>query len=599
MPWLLLFAARHADEAGQSDAALSHIDAAIAHTPTIQDLYVARGRVLKHRGQLWAAADAVNQGRVLDLADRYLNVKAVQYLLRAGRVDQAHRTLALFTRADSKELSGDPLGNVGSLEILWYQLEVAAAYERAGNYGLALKHYVKVDTIFKAFAEDQFDFHAYSLRKGPLRAYADVLALSDGLKHHSSFLKAMAGAARCYLALHEDAAARAGSKRWEEPALAERVAALAREVDAAGDAAPAGARAVVSSVRIAQGQVENARAAAASITAAREAKAAKGGAGAGAGGDDEEGAGGGEDKDLLGDELAAKANPLAEAQVYVAALLQNLPQEVPEAAAVSRAVGGAAVGRLPTPNGLVTAVPASSSAKLFRGWNAPPEFVAEAHALAARLAVERGKLLPAVTSMLASQRAAAAAPTAGLAASIVKGRAAHHLHPASLAASVRTYRAIEASLADGAASPLARVHEQLRAILRRPDQLGDAASTSAFVAALAPQAAAVLELADALQSVAGSGAAAPAVAPTAFMTGAAARAVLRRAVDAALSGAGSAAGVQAATKQLAGIAALAHADAATAPVVAAEQTFGASVVVVGEKDKPASGAGAAAPAKSA
>ena len=46
--------------------------------PTVLDLYLARGRVLKHAGRLVEASEEVDKGRSYDLADRYLNTKATK-----------------------------------------------------------------------------------------------------------------------------------------------------------------------------------------------------------------------------------------------------------------------------------------------------------------------------------------------------------------------------------------------------------------------------------------------------------------------------------------------------------------------------------------
>ena len=64
-----------------------------------------------------AAADALDLGRSLDLADRYLNTKATKYALRAGRTDAAEATIALFVKHDAKEPGGDPLGNLREMQV--------------------------------------------------------------------------------------------------------------------------------------------------------------------------------------------------------------------------------------------------------------------------------------------------------------------------------------------------------------------------------------------------------------------------------------------------------------------------------------------------
>ena len=45
-----------------------------------------------------AASEWMEQARGLDLADRYLNTKSTRYLLRADRMEQAQKTIALFTK---------------------------------------------------------------------------------------------------------------------------------------------------------------------------------------------------------------------------------------------------------------------------------------------------------------------------------------------------------------------------------------------------------------------------------------------------------------------------------------------------------------------
>ncbi len=82
LPWVRLLAVKHADEGGRLEDALKHAQAAIEHTPTVVDVYVAKARVLKHAGSLGAAADELNRARMLDLADRHLNTKTVRSPLR-------------------------------------------------------------------------------------------------------------------------------------------------------------------------------------------------------------------------------------------------------------------------------------------------------------------------------------------------------------------------------------------------------------------------------------------------------------------------------------------------------------------------------------
>ena len=64
---------------------------------------MTRARVLKRAGAYEAAADAMEDARLLDGQDRYLNTKAAKYLLRVNKIAQAAQKLKLFTRPDVPE----------------------------------------------------------------------------------------------------------------------------------------------------------------------------------------------------------------------------------------------------------------------------------------------------------------------------------------------------------------------------------------------------------------------------------------------------------------------------------------------------------------
>jgi N-alpha-acetyltransferase 15/16, NatA auxiliary subunit len=58
---------------------------------------------------------------------------------------------------------------------MWYELEWAQSQFWLRAYGPALKKFAAVEKHFADFAEDQFDFHTYCVRKMTLRAYVEVL----------------------------------------------------------------------------------------------------------------------------------------------------------------------------------------------------------------------------------------------------------------------------------------------------------------------------------------------------------------------------------------------------------------------------------------
>jgi len=99
--WTLYFLAQHFSHIGQQSRALSLLSSAISHTPTLPELHTLRGRILKRLGDLHGASVAVNESRLLDGQDRFLNTKSAKYKLRAGLIEEANDTLGLFTKVSA------------------------------------------------------------------------------------------------------------------------------------------------------------------------------------------------------------------------------------------------------------------------------------------------------------------------------------------------------------------------------------------------------------------------------------------------------------------------------------------------------------------
>lgn len=96
--WTLYFLAQHYSYIGQHTHALELLDEALTHTPTLPELYMLKARVLKRVGDPYGAAKCMDEARVLDLQDRFLNTKCGKYRLRAGMEQEAQEVLGLFTK---------------------------------------------------------------------------------------------------------------------------------------------------------------------------------------------------------------------------------------------------------------------------------------------------------------------------------------------------------------------------------------------------------------------------------------------------------------------------------------------------------------------
>jgi len=73
--FLYQYLAEHYNLLGNSEKAMVYVDKAIVFGQTLPELFTLKGKVCKHSGDLFAAAEAYEEARRLDLADRYLNTR--------------------------------------------------------------------------------------------------------------------------------------------------------------------------------------------------------------------------------------------------------------------------------------------------------------------------------------------------------------------------------------------------------------------------------------------------------------------------------------------------------------------------------------------
>jgi len=196
--WTYYFLSQHYDFLGDYMKALELVNAGIAHTPTLIELFLLKGKIYKHAGDPEEAVKWLDEAQSMDTADRYINCKAAKYLLRANKVGEAELMCSKFTR------EGVPaMDNLNEMQCMWFQTECATAYRRLGLYGEALKKCSEIDRHFTEIIEDQFDFHTYCMRKMTLKAYVDLLRLEDQLRSHKFYETAASVAINTYLRLHD------------------------------------------------------------------------------------------------------------------------------------------------------------------------------------------------------------------------------------------------------------------------------------------------------------------------------------------------------------------------------------------------------------
>lgn len=178
--------------------ATEYVGKAIAKDPKSVEYNMTKARIVKHTGNISKAAELMDYARTLDTKDRYINSKAAKYHLRNNDNEKGLKTVGMFTRQDTV---GGPIADLLDMQCIWFLTEDGEAFARNGNIGMALKRLHAVATIFDVWQEDQFDFHSFSLRKGQIRAYVDMIRWEDHVRDHPFYSRAALDAIDIYLKL--------------------------------------------------------------------------------------------------------------------------------------------------------------------------------------------------------------------------------------------------------------------------------------------------------------------------------------------------------------------------------------------------------------
>lgn len=254
--WTCYFLSQHFLFLKNFTKAQEYIDMAIKHTPTIVEFYILKGRIFKHQGELEKAAEVVDEGRQLDLQDRFINCKTVKYYLRANNIKKAVEIVSLFTK---NENAVNGVKDLHLVEAAWFIVEQAEAYYRlyldeskklttlnkelaevdekdedkkdaltqqvkdctwncTKYQGLSVKRFTAISKFYQQFEDDKLDFHSYCMRKGTPRAYLDMLKWGDNVYTKPMYVRSMEGASRIYFEIdNTQKAAEAKIAQGEEP----------------------------------------------------------------------------------------------------------------------------------------------------------------------------------------------------------------------------------------------------------------------------------------------------------------------------------------------------------------------------------------------
>lgn len=206
---------------------LELLDRALAHTPTLPELYMARAKFLKRAGDAEGAARSMESARLLDGQDRFLNGKAAKYWIRAGQIAKAEELLGLFTKKDAISPAQDLL----DMQCLWFLTEEGDAYLRQGQLAQALKRYRQLLQVFEDIDADRYDFHTYAPRKMTLNAYFQFVEWEKAYRANARHVHAALSACRILLRIHDEPSLREEKLSPEEEAERKRLAKKARQAE--------------------------------------------------------------------------------------------------------------------------------------------------------------------------------------------------------------------------------------------------------------------------------------------------------------------------------------------------------------------------------
>ena len=197
------FLAQHYNFAASRDLAkaIYYGETCLTIEPDSVDFHAVKARSYKYLGNISKASELMTKAQSLDLKDRAINTKAAKYLLRNEQNEDA---LAMAGKFTQNKTSGGPLADLLDMQCIWYLTEDGQSYLRQRKLGLALKRFHQMFNVFDVWQDDQFDFHNFSLRKGMIRAYIDMLRWEDHLRDHPFYSRMAISAVRAYILLHDN-----------------------------------------------------------------------------------------------------------------------------------------------------------------------------------------------------------------------------------------------------------------------------------------------------------------------------------------------------------------------------------------------------------
>ena len=240
--WVWQALSAHYMRVGNFAKATEYVDKAIAHTPTMEQLYLLKAKICRRESKLLEAAELAEKARVMDLQDRYLNVKATKYWLRVGDVERAENVFQLFLKASVNP--NDAYLTAYETQCTWFERELGDAFINTASYDVgaemiygekalltrprafqknsndvlsALQNYTMFEHHHQDNHEELIDFHNYTFRRSNMRQFVDVQLTNHNLATQNMFLRVCPRIVRALMKVAVDGAEAIKSRHVSRP----------------------------------------------------------------------------------------------------------------------------------------------------------------------------------------------------------------------------------------------------------------------------------------------------------------------------------------------------------------------------------------------
>ena len=171
--WLYYFLAQNFLFKNELTNALSFVNKAIEHTPTLLELYTLKAKIYQKLGDRKKAAALHEEARCLDTADRAINAISALYTLKTGDVERGVKIMDIFVKDCGYDVS------IHDNQTMWFEQMTGRGHYLSNNFKDALKQFRYVQLHAEHMVQDQIDYYQYSIRRFTLKSFEDLLAFAD------------------------------------------------------------------------------------------------------------------------------------------------------------------------------------------------------------------------------------------------------------------------------------------------------------------------------------------------------------------------------------------------------------------------------------